>query len=171
VWCSLNFYYKEDCEVVENQSKGHMKILIALLLVSVAWVYFISFHLPPVPATVPYKKAGVVVTNGAFVDPRLMHEGFCLVLDPLDIQVEKCDECTKSEYSLTGEGKTILRTDSYDSQNTNENSFIFTDQDFDKIREVYNKLKLCPPCENAKFALNLNRTNFLKSGETEEITM
>lgn len=171
VWCSLNFYYKEDCEVVENQSKGHMKILIALLLVSVVWVYFISFHLPPVPATVPYKKAGVIVTNGAFVDPRLMHEGFCLVLDPLDIQVEKCDDCTKSEYSLTAEGKSLLRMDSYDSQNSNENSFTFTDQDFDKIREVYNKLKLCPPCENAKFALNLNRTNFLKSGETEEIAM
>ena len=94
-----------------NTPQQHGKILAALFCFSVLWVYLISFKLPPVPATVPYKNPAVKVSNSAVIDPRLVYPGYCLAIDSYDLPSDKCEDCSKSEFVGKVLGRGIYLSD------------------------------------------------------------
>jgi hypothetical protein len=163
-----SFYYlkgKAEIPEIGDFHQQHFKMLAVLILLSVAWVYLISFHLPPVPATVPYKGTGVVVNNGAFVDSRLLHFGFCLMLPQLNFTIEKCEECLKTEYCLKVTGKNVVKEESADMKKEISDEFVLIDIDIEKVKEVYSKLKLCPECPDEQWSVSVYRKGVLKSGD------
>jgi hypothetical protein len=153
-------YYKPKGRIFHT-AQQHGKILVALLVVSGLWVYLICFKIPPVPATVPYKNPGVRVAGSSLIDPRLLYPGYCLTIDNFDPLLEKCEDCSKSDYSLNLQGKGIY------FENIEDNSPDFKTTDSEKAKDWLSKLKLCPDLHNQSWRLQVNRSDFSKSGETQ----
>lgn len=147
-----------------NTPQQHGKILSALFFFSVLWIYLISFKIPPVPATVPYKNPAVKVSNSGIIDPRLVYPGYCLIIDSYELNTDKCEDCLRSEYVGKVLGKGILFIDSPEEKSSSEASF--KTQDPEKLKDWVSKLRLCPENYDQKWQLVLEKNDFSKSGES-----
>lgn len=163
LWTSFYLYHKPQIKFF-NTSQQHTKILIALIVFSIIWVYLISFKIPPVPETVPYKYTAVRVINSGVVDNRLLSHSFCLFIESIDAP-EKCEDCVKAEYTLSVSGKKGIYYNEQESEINNE--FIFKSQDLEKIKDTISKLKLCPSSINDQWEILIEKTDYSKSGETK----
>ena len=169
LWSCYYLYCKSQIQDLESPGPQDHRILVALVLLSVLWVYLITFHLPSVPKTVPYKNAGVVVNGAGIVDPRLLNSGYCIVMDPIELTAEKCEECSKTEFWLAIAGGEVVRGDNLEEvkiENT-DNGLLVSDIDLEKVKEVANKAKLCPLCGDEVWDISIYRTDTMKTGEVE----
>ena len=162
LWTSFYLYYKPQVKFF-NTSQQHAKILIALVVFSAVWVYLVSFKIPPVPATVPYKSASVRVSNAGMIPSHLLTPNLCLGIENLEFP-EKCEDCSKVEYTLTVTGKGIVSSDP-DAQT--EERLVYKAQEIEKIREYASRVKLCPSGVFDQWQVSLDRSEFFKSGENK----
>lgn len=162
LWTCYYFYYKE----VDEPAPQDKRILVALVGLSLLWVYLITFHLPPVPETVPYMNAAAIVSGATVVDQRLLHAGYCISLDSLDFVSEKCEDCSKVEYFLAIQGGKVLKPD-----NTTANEYMTMENDLEKIKFDLNKAKLCPICGNEIWTIEIQRLDYIKDENTTKSVM
>lgn len=162
LWTSFYLYHKPQIKFF-NTSQQHAKILIALVIFSAIWVYLISFKIPPVPATVPYKRASIRVNNAGLLSSHLLSTNFCISIENIDYP-EKCEDCSKVDYTLTITGKGIVCNDP-DSQS--EEKVVYKSQEIEKIKENISKIKLCPSGVLDKWDLSIEKSEFTKSGENK----
>ena len=123
------------------------------------------------PATVPYKNAEITVNGASLVDQRLLHAGYCVLIDPIEVTQEKCGNCVKAEYKISITGGLALRNDELDIKNDSFDGFSVTDSDLEKIKEIGSKAKLCPGCGNETWTITINKTEYFSSEDPKTFTM